>query len=320
MTDSEKNIIFSWGHTRRFNAYPDYFRKLFGARVQKVSIDAGLTCPNRDGTKGTGGCTFCNNDAFSPSYCTPDKSITWQIEQGIAFHKRRYRQAGSYLAYFQAYSNTYAPVGTLRSLYEEALRYPGIVGLIIGTRPDCINDEKLALLKELSEQYYLSVEYGIESCYDKTLNRVNRGHSFKEAADAVTATANMGIKTGAHFIFGLPGESEAEMLEEADIISGLPLTTVKFHQLQIIKGTAMETEYRDNPSDFRMFTWEEYLEFIIKFLERLNPGIIVERFTGEAPPKFLAERIWGMKRTDQIVTLIEKRFEELDTWQGRFYL
>ncbi len=319
MPDSRRNIEFSWGHTRRFNAYPDYFRKLFGARVQKVSIDAGFTCPNRDGTRSTGGCTFCNNNAFSPSYCTPDKSITWQIEEGIDFHKKRYREAESYLAYFQAYSNTYAPVDNLRSMYKEALKYPGIAGLIIGTRPDCIDDEKLALLKELSQQYYLSVEYGIESCYDKTLERINRGHSFKEATDAVTTTANLGIKTGAHFIFGLPGESEAEMLEEANFISGLPLTTVKFHQLQIIKGTVMETEYRNNPSDFHMFTWEEYLEFIIKFLERFNPDIIVERFTGEAPPQFLAERIWGMKRTDQIVYLIEKRLEELDTWQGKQY-
>lgn len=319
MTDSERNTVFPWGHARRFNAYPDYFRKLFGARVQKVSIDAGFTCPNRDGTKGTGGCTFCNNDAFSPSYCTPDKPIALQIEEGIAFHKRRYREAESYLAYFQAYSNTYAPADTLRSLYEEALKYPGIIGLIIGTRPDCIDDEKLTLLKEISQDYYLSVEYGIESCYDKTLHRINREHTFKEAAEAVTETANLGIKTGAHFIFGLPGESEAEMLEGAEIISGLPLTTVKFHQLQIIKGTAIENEYRDNPSDFLMFTWEEYLEFIIRFLERLNPGIIVERFTGEAPPQFLAEKIWGGKRTDQIVTLIEKRLEELDTWQGRLY-
>ncbi len=319
MPESEKNSEFTWGHARRFNAYPDYFRKLFGARVQKVSIDAGFTCPNRDGTKGAGGCTYCNNDAFNPSYCIPEKSVSRQIEEGIAFHKKRYRKAGSYLAYFQAYSNTYAPVEILKSLYEEALRYPGIIGLIIGTRPDCIDDDKLALLKDISQHYYLSVEYGIESCYDKTLKRINRGHSFEDAVNTVTATAKLGIKTGAHFIFGLPGETRDEMLAEAEIISGLQLVTVKFHQLQIIKDTAMETEYRDNPTDFHLFTWEDYLDFIIKFLERLNPAIVVERFTGEAPPRFLTERVWGKKRTDQIVSLIEKRLEELDSWQGKYY-
>ncbi len=319
MSSPAGNREYTWGHNRRFNAYPDYFRKLFGARVQKVSIDAGFICPNRDGTKGTGGCTYCNNDAFNPSYCTPERSVTRQIEEGITFHKNRYREAGSYLAYFQAYSNTYSPVEKLRDLYEEALRYPGIKGLIIGTRPDCIDTEKLAYLKGLSQRCYVAVEYGIESCYDKTLKRINRGHSFKEAAEAVKITAALGINTGAHFIFGLPGETPDEMLAEAEIISELRLKTVKFHQLQIIKGTAMETEFRNNPADFHLFTWEDYLDFFIKFLERLSPAIVVERFTGEAPPRFLAEQRWGKKRTDQIVGLIEKRLEESDTWQGRLY-
>jgi len=319
MTELVKNMEFPWGHQRRFNAYPDYFRKLFGSRVQKVSIDAGFTCPNRDGTRGTGGCTFCNNDAFNPSYCVPEKSVSRQIEEGISFHRNRYREAGSYLAYFQAYSNTYTPIDKLRDLYEEALRFTGIIGLIIGTRPDCIDNEKLKFIKELSQRCYVAVEYGIESCYDRTLKRINRGHSFSEAADAVRITSDLGINTGAHFIFGLPGESRDEMLAEAEIISELPLKTVKFHQLQIIKGTAMEMEYWNNPSDFHLFTWEDYLDFFIKFLERLNPSIVVERFTGEAPPRFLSEQKWGNKRTDQIVGLIEKRLEELNTWQGKYY-
>jgi uncharacterized protein len=320
MQSSVKNREFPWGHQRRFNAYPDYFRKIFGARVQKVSIDAGFTCPNRDGTKGTGGCTYCNNNAFNPSYCVPEKSVTKQIEEGTIFHKKRYREAVSYLAYFQAYSNTYAPLDILRNLYEEALKYPGILGLIIGTRPDCVDNEKLEYFKELSERHYLAVEYGIESCYEKTLRRINRGHSFKEAAEVVRITAELGINTGAHFIFGLPGESREEMLVEAEIISDLPLKTVKFHQLQIIKGTAMEMEFRNNPSDFKLFDWEEYLDFVICFIERLNPSIVIERFTGEAPPRFLTEQIWGKKRTDQIVSLIENRLESLDTWQGKFYV
>ena len=320
MTENKKNKhIFPWGHDRRFNSYSGYFRKLFGARVQKVSIDAGFTCPNRDGTKGTGGCSFCLNDAFNPSYCMPEKSVTNQIQEGIEFHGWRYSEATSYLAYFQAFSNTYAPIDRLKSLYGEALAYPGVIGLIIGTRPDCIDDEKLGFIKQLSAKHYIAIEYGIESCYDKTLSRINRGHNFAAAREAVEKTAGLGITTGAHFIFGLPGESKDEMLAQAEIISSMPLKTVKFHQLQIIKGTAMEKEFRAKPSDFVMFTWDEYLDFFVTFLERLNPEIVVERFTGEAPPRFLDQPRWGKKRADEIVGLVEKRLEELDTWQGKLY-
>lgn len=317
--EGKEIFIYPWGHERRFNAYSNYFRSLYGARVQKVSIDAGFTCPNRDGTKGIGGCTYCNNDAFNPSYCIPTKTVTQQIEEGIEFHKWRYSEAVSYLAYFQAYSNSYAPLGTLKKLFEEALSFPGVIGLIIGTRPDCIDDEKLEYFQELSKKYYLAVEYGIESCYNKTLKRINRGHSFEDAVLAVKQTAALGINTGAHFIFGLPGETREEMLNQVDIISELPLKTVKFHQLQIIKGTMMEKEFLEKPEDFKLFSWEEYLDFFITFLERLNPAIVVERFTGEAPPRFLTGEGWGKKRTDQIVSLIEKRLEELDTRQGKKY-
>jgi uncharacterized protein len=319
MTDKNNILSFPWGHERRFNAYSNYFRNIYGARVQKVSIDAGFTCPNRDGSKGTGGCSYCNNNAFNPSYCQPEKSVSRQIGEGIGFHKWRYNEAVSYLAYFQAYSNTYASLDILKKLYSEALDHPGVIGLIIGTRPDCIDREKLEYLKELSARYYIAIEYGIESCYNKTLKRINRGHSFEDAVMALEMTAGYGITTGAHFIFGLPGETREEMLGQVDIISALPLTTVKFHQLQIIKGTPMEKEFLENPGDFNLFTWDDYLEFFIIFLERLNPAIVVERFTGEAPPRFLTGEGWGKKRTDQIVNLIEKRMEELNTWQGRLY-
>jgi radical SAM protein (TIGR01212 family) len=321
MMDRERKgeRIYQWGNSRRFNAYSAYFRRLYGFRVQKVSVDAGFTCPNRDGSRGTGGCSYCSNDAFNPSYCIPSKSITKQIEEGIAFHRKRYREAEAYLAYFQAYSNTYAPLPRLRELYEEALSVPGIRGIIIGTRPDCVDGPKLDYLKELSERCYLAVEFGIESCYDRTLARINRGHSFMDAVRALGAASSRGINTGAHFIFGLPGETREEMLAEAEIISRLPLLTVKFHQLQIIKDTPMEREYKEHPDDFQLFTWEEYLDFFVRFLERLNPAIVVERFTGEAPPRFLSMAPWGRKRTDQIVGLIEKRLEELDTWQGKLY-
>lgn len=318
--DHGNKRIYPWGHERRFNAYSNYFKKIYGARVQKVSIDAGFTCPNRDGTKGIGGCIYCENKAFNPSYCVPEKSITQQIEEGIEFHKRRYNKALSYLAYFQAYSNTYAPLDSLKVLYEEALSFPGIIGLIIGTRPDCIDNEKLIYLKELSRRCYLVVEYGIESCYDSTLKRINRGHTYVDAVKAVMETAALGINTGAHFIFGLPGETREEMLKEAAIISCLPLKMVKFHQLQIIKGTILEKQFIENPGDFQLFSWNEYLDFFPSFLERLNPQIVVERFTGEAPPRFLTGEGWGKKRTDQIVDLIERRLAELDTWQGRLYL
>lgn len=317
--DKKDSRKYPWGHERRFNACSNYFRNVYGTRVQKVSIDAGFTCPNRDGTKGSGGCTYCNNDAFNPSYCVPSKSISQQIEEGIEFHKWRYNRAVSYLAYFQAYSNTYAPLDKLKKLYEEALSNQDVIGLIIGTRPDCIDEEKLAYIKELSQKYYITVEYGIESCYNKTLKRINRGHSFEDAAEAVKRTDLLGINTGAHFIFGLPGETRKEMLDQVSIISSLPLKTIKFHQLQIIKGTNMEKEFQNNPEDFNLFTWEEYLDFFISFIERLNPSFVVERFTGEAPPRFLAIKAWSEKRTDQIASIIEKRLEELDTYQGRLY-
>ncbi|MBS0011205.1 MAG: TIGR01212 family radical SAM protein [Bacteroidales bacterium] len=310
---------FPWGHERRFNAYSNYFRGIFGGRVQKLSIDAGFTCPNRDGTLGTGGCSFCNNEAFSPSYCDPRISISRQIEKGISFHSRRYRKAVAYLAYFQSYTNTYDEVEKLRQKYEEALGFPGVAGLIIGTRPDCINDEILDYLEYLSERYYVAVEYGLESCYDRTLERINRGHDFACSVSALERTTAKGIVTGAHFIFGLPGESREDMMNEAGIISSLPLKTVKFHQLQIIAGTRMEEEYRSGPEDFRLFTWEEYRDFFISFLEKLKPGIIVERFTGESRPGLIRNKSWDGLRSEQMTRLFEQRLEELNTWQGRLY-
>jgi radical SAM protein (TIGR01212 family) len=311
--------IFPWGHERRFNAYANYFRNIYGARVQKVSIDAGFSCPNRDGTKGSGGCTFCDNEAFNPSYCISSKSVFRQINEGIEFHKWRYKEAVSYLAYFQAYTNTYASLDKLAGIYEEALSHPEIIGIIIGTRPDCIDAEKLNYFRELSKRCYLTVEYGVETCYNKTLLRINRGHTFEESVSAIEETASRGINTGAHIIFGLPGETREEMFNQADIISKLPLKTIKFHQLQIIKGTIMEKEFVENPDDFELFSWEEYLEFFVRFLEKLNPAFVVERFTGESPPRFLNHLTWGKLRADQIVDLIEKRLDALDTWQGRLY-
>lgn len=310
--------MFPWGDNRRFNSYSSYFTREFGSRVQKISIDAGFSCPNRDGKISTGGCTFCRNDAFNPSYCHPGKSIRKQIEEGIEFHQRRYRRAKSYLAYFQAFSNTYKPLDELEKLYREALSVDGVIGLVIGTRPDCINVETLEMLKDLNATIIL--EYGVESVYDQTLTRVNRGHDFATARKAIELTHKYGFHCGGHFIFGLPGETREMMLNAADIISKLPLTTVKFHQLQIFKDTKMADEYLANPSDFHLFTLEDYIEFVIDFIERLNPGLVIERFAGEVPPRYLVSKPWLNLRYDQVLSLIEKRLEERNTYQGKKYL
>lgn len=308
--------MYSWGHDRRFNSYTEYIRKTFGGRVQKVVVDAGFTCPNRDGTTGTGGCTYCNNDAFNPSYCNPIEPINRQIEKGIDFHSIRYRRASRFLVYFQPYSNTYAHITLLKKLYEEALTYPQVEGLVIGTRPDCVDEEKLHYLAHLSKNYFIQVEYGVESCYDTTLQRINRGHDFEISKKVIQQTHDLGIHTGAHFIFGLPGENPDTMLAEAEIISQLAVDTVKFHQLQIVKGTKMEQEYMEDPSAFHQFSMDEYIDFIILFLERLSPDIIVERFAGEVPPQLLHHLSWDLIRYDEVLKRIEKELEHRNTFQG----
>ena len=312
-------MTYPWGDERRFNSYSRYFVKQFGGRVQKISIDAGFSCPNRDGKISMGGCTFCSNEAFNPSYCRPEKSIRQQIEEGIEFHRRRYRRASQYLAYFQPFSNTYKPVEELKNIYQQALEVPEIAGIVIGTRPDLVDNSILQLLKEIQKTHYVMLEYGVESVYDDTLKRVNRGHNFATAEKAIRMTAEQGIPCGAHFIFGLPGESKTMMLDAADIISQLPLTTVKFHQLQIFKGTKMAEEYPTHPEIFHLFDLEEYIDFVIDFAERLNPDIVIERFAGEVPPRYLVSEPWMKLRYDEVLSRIEKRMEERDTWQGRLY-
>jgi len=302
---------------KRYNSYNEYFKRTFGSRVQKVSIDAGFTCPNRDGKAGTGGCTYCNNEAFNPSYCQPSKSITQQINEGIEFHKVRYRRALQYLAYFQTYSNTYATLSRLKEIYDEALQHPDIIGLVIGTRTDCMDDEKLQYFASLSQKYYVIIEYGLETTNNATLAAINRGHNFEQAETMIRKTASFGIKTGIHLIFGLPGESHKEMLSRAEVVSGLPLNTIKFHQLQIVKDTVMARQFEENPDFFTLFSLDEYVEFIVAFIERLNPDFVIERFTGEVPPRFLLSQPWGNLRADQAAVMIEAELEKRDTWQGR---
>ncbi len=296
----------------RYNAFVEYFRTKYGSRLQKVVVDAGFGCPNK------GGCTYCDNDAFHPGYSTPEKTIARQIDEGILFHKVRYRRAQRYIAYFQPHSNTFAPLERLRQLYDEALRHPEIEGIVIGTRPDCIDEEKLDYLQELRKSRIVIVEYGIESCYDRTLKRINRGHDFECARKAVEMTAERGITQCAHFIFGLPGETPDEMMAAAGIINTLPLTALKFHQLQIIKGTRMETEFAEKRPDFYEFTLEGYLSFMGEFLQRLSPDFYIDRFAGEVPPRFLSplQKSWGLVRYQELTRMLEERMEKLDIRQG----
>ncbi len=315
---------------RRYNSAAGILKRDFGERLQKLVLDAGFSCPNRDGTVGTGGCTYCDNAAFHPGYSTPGKSLLQQIDEGIEFHRIRYPRVRHYLAYFQSYSNTYASLDRLKELYGEALSHPMVTGIVIGTRPDCINEEKLDYLASLQENPFdpasgkegsplVIVEYGIESCYDSTLNRINRGHGFECARHAVEMTAGRGIRTGAHFILGLPGETRAMMLDQCRTISSLPLSTVKFHQLQIVKGTRMEEEYSRHPEEFLRLPLDAYLDFIIDILERLRPDLGIERIVGEVPPRFVTETPWGLIRNAEILRMLDKRLEERDTFQGRLW-
>ena len=304
---------------RRYNSQADFFKEKYGVRLQKLVVDAGFTCPNRDGAKARGGCTFCDNNAFHPNYSTPDKSISQQLEEGIEFHRGRYRRAGGYLAYFQPYSNTYAPLEKLKRLYGEALDHPEIRGIVIGTRPDCVDEAKLDYLAELAKDHIVVVEYGIESCYDATLEHINRGHTFADAVRAVEMTAARGLHTGAHFILGLPGETREMMLSAAGKINALKIDSVKFHQLQIIKGTKMEEEYALHPERFEKFILEGYIDFFVDILERLRPDLVIERFAGEVPPRFVNSTPWGLVRNAELLRMLEERLESRETYQGRLF-
>lgn len=314
-------MMHPWGDERPFNSYAGYFRRTFGERVQKVAVNAGFTCPNRDGLVGTGGCTFCNNGAFTPSYCQPSKSVTQQIEEGIEFHRNRYRTASRYLAYFQSFSNTYAPLDRLRELYDEALSHPEVAGIVVGTRPDCVDEEKLDYFASLARERgkYVTIEYGIESVNDRTLQAINRGHDFATARRAVEMTAERGLHVGAHFILGLPGESDEELISQTEIINSLPLTTVKFHQLQVFAGTAMAEQYDADPSQFRFWEVDEYIDLFIEILRRLRPDLVVERFASEAPPRYHYGRNWGLIRNETLLSMLEKRLNERGAYQGELY-
>lgn len=300
---------------QRYNDFGSWLTAQLGVKAQKISLNAGFTCPNRDGRVGTGGCTYCNNQTFNPDYCAPTKSITQQLEKGKRFFSRKYPEM-KYLAYFQAYTNTYGALESLKEKYEEALSVPDVVGVIIGTRPDCMPDALLEYLEELNRRTFLIVEYGIESVYDTTLSRINRGHTHAQIVDAIMRTAACGIRVGAHLILGLPGESREALLAEADVLSQLPLTTLKLHQLQLIKGTRMAEEYAQNPADFHLFAPDEYIDLVIDFIERLRSDIVLERFVSQSPSSLLAVPGWGLKN-HEFVAKVKQRMNERDALQGR---
>lgn len=300
-----------------YNDYTTFLRRHFDVKVQKLTVNAGFTCPNRDGTVGWGGCTYCNNQTFNPDYCRTERSVTEQLKEGKHFFARKYPDM-RYLAYFQAYTNTYASLPALQRLYEEALAVDGVVGLVIGTRPDCMPASLLFYLEQLARHTFVLVEYGIESTSDDTLRRINRGHTMAVAADAIERTAACGIPVGGHVILGLPGEDDRCLMRQARDVSALPLTLLKMHQLQLVRGTRMAAEFRADPSAFRLYTADEYVDVVVGYLRRLRPSLVVERFVSQSPRQLLLAPDWGLKNYEFTARVV-RRMQELGVRQGDCY-
>lgn len=300
-----------------YNELAGFLATCFPFKVQKISLNAGFTCPNRDGTVGYGGCTYCNNQTFNPAYCRTEKSITEQLEEGKRFFARKYPDM-KYLAYFQAYTNTYAELEDLKKKYEEALNVPDVVGLVIGTRPDCMPDALLDYLDGLNKRTFLIVEYGVESTDNAILKRINRGHTFEVAKAAIEKTSARGIRVGAHVILGLPSETREGLIKQAGVLSALPLTTLKLHQLQLIKGTRMAAEYQEVPEEFHLYSADEYIDLVIDYVEHLRPDIVLERFVSQSPKELLIAPDWGLKN-HEFTDKVKKRMRERNAWQGKKY-
>ena len=297
-----------------YNKFSDILREKFGERVQKISINGNFTCPNRDGKVGFGGCTYCNNQSFLPEYCQSQKSVLQQVEQGIEFFKKYESQ--KYIAYFQSYTNTYGTFEHLKNTYEQALSHSKVIGLAIGTRPDCVDENLLDYFAELSQKYYVMLEYGVESTDNETLKRINRGHNYEKSVWAINETAKRGIEVGAHLILGLPSENREKIISNAKKISELPLNSLKLHQLQIVKDAAMARDFKQNSTDYHIFTLDEYIDLLIEFIENLNPKIALERFVSQSPAGFVLAPAWGIKNY-QFTAKLEKVMQQKGSFQGK---
>ncbi|MDY3820659.1 MAG: TIGR01212 family radical SAM protein [Bacteroidaceae bacterium] len=296
-----------------YKEFGTWLQAELGCKAQKLSVDAGLTCPNRDGTLGRGGCTFCDNRTFNPAYCRQGGSITDQLEAGKRFFSRKYPTM-KYLAYFQSYSNSYGTLSHLKELYEEALRVPDVVGLVIGTRPDCMPEALLEYLEELNRRTFLLVEYGVESANEETLVRVNRGHTFAQARECIIRTAQRGIRVGVHMILGFPWETRSELIRQAQLIASLPITTLKLHQLQVIRGTPLAREYELHP--WPLPTAEEYVDLVLEYISHLPPSLVLERFVSQSPPEYVIAPRWGLKN-HEFSALVKKAIQKRSTQLGQ---
>jgi len=301
-----------------FNSYSKYIKSVFSERVQKISVDAGFTCPNRDGSKAKGGCTYCDNKTFSPFYCSPNKTITQQLNEGIAFFEPKYKTQ-QYLAYFQSYTNTYASIENLKKLYTDALSHNKVVGMVVSTRPDCINADIINLLNSFTDKFHIVLEIGIESTKNSTLQKINRAHTFEDTKNAFKLTKNTKLHIGGHLILGLPLESIDDMLNHAKEISKLNIHTLKIHQLQIIKGTAMALDFKNNANNYNLFDVDGYISLIIKFLEVLNPNIIIERFASESPKNMIIAPNWNSVKNFEITNKLKNTMIAQQTWQGKYF-
>jgi hypothetical protein len=301
-----------------YNDYSSFIKKRFGERVQKISIDAGFTCPNRDGSKSTGGCIYCDNAAFNPAYASRSKSITDQLQEGIAYFSEKY-PSQKYIAYFQSFTNTYAPVQTVKEKIEEALSCKGVAGVSVATRPDCISDEILEMLAGFNKRHFITVEYGVESTYDSTLKTINRCHSWNDSIQAIRKTAFFGLYCGVHLIIGLPGETEADFLNHAVNISRLPVNFLKLHQLQILSGTTAEKLFSEKPELFTILSVDEYSDLMCSFVARLHPDIVIERFTGESPPERVIAPRWNKIKNFEVTEIIRRKLTERNIRQGIDY-
>lgn len=302
----------------RYHSYNQWVKKHHGVRVQKVSLDAGFTCPNRDGSRATGGCTFCNNRSFTPSYLFNIKDVQEQLETGLEFLKRRYGRSTRFIAYFQPYSNTYASIDFLRSLYESVLAHPDIDGIAIGTRPDCLPDDILDYLATLSKKYIVELEMGIESCNENVLTLCNRGHSFLETEDALLRTKERELFVTGHMLFGLPGETHSTIIEGIKKLAQLPIQSLKFHQLQVVKGSQLANTWRNNPIDVPLLGFDEYLNWVVDVLELLPAEIKIQRLSSDVPEDLRVEKARG-ERIENMSAKLNALMQARDTWQGRFY-